>query len=344
MERVLFTISSSEVGGAQKWLYDQIALLSDSIEIHVASANVGWLADVVRDFPDVNFQVIPGLDKYIVPSTLFSLRNLVISHQINCIVASSASAGLYARLLKAFSRVKVVYVSHGWSALYNFGRWSWLGARLEQILSYFTDAVICVSKSDVELARKSIRISANKLVQISNGVFKPKKLYRHDDDKTFRFLTVSRLEHPKRLDLAINATLSTNYELTIVGGGAQIDKLRALACNSEQIKFVGEVKGFKDFSKYDAFILISDSEGLPISAVEAMSFGLPLILSRVGGCPELIANNGFLVSNSKEEISSAMNEVVANHRTLSRNSEIMFLNNFCLERKKQEYLDVYVSK
>lgn len=341
MKRVLFVISSSEVGGAQKWLNDQVALLENSIEIYVVSSDRGWLGDRVRNYPNVKFIVIPGLNKYVMPLAFLRLRRLVNSYRIDCVVASSASAGVYARLLKLICRLKVIYVSHGWSALYNFGRWSWLGARLEQFLSYLSDAIICVSTSDFELASHTIGIKNSKLIQISNGVFQPDCKESHSDGLNYRFLTVSRLEHPKRIDLAIRATLMTNFELTIVGGGSQLEKLKKLAGESTQIKFSGEIRGFKDFNKYDGFLLISDSEGLPLSAVEAMSFGMPLILSRVGGCPELVVENGFLVGGSVEEISNAMREVARQHEILSSNSKKLFLEQFCLERKIDEYLDVY---
>ena len=54
--------------------------------------------------------------------------------------------------------------------------------------------------------------------------------------------------------------------------------------------------------KTSVFSLISDSEGLPLSALEAMSSELPIILSDVGGCFELIDENGILVKNNVNEM------------------------------------------
>ena len=85
--------------------------------------------------------------------------------------------------------------------------------------------------------------------------------------------------------------------------------------------FLRKVKDFQNFSDYDVFCLISDSEGLPLSAIEAMSCGLPLVLSNVGGCSELIKENGFLVDNSPEEIANKLKISIANKDVFGDNSE-----------------------
>lgn len=71
--------------------------------------------------------------------------------------------------------------------------------------------------------------------------------------------------------------------------------------------FLGEINNFNDYLNYDIFILSSDSEGLPMSALEAASAGLPIILSNVGGCNELIItennnSNGFTFNNTVQDL------------------------------------------
>ena len=95
-----------------------------------------------------------------------------------------------------------------------------------------------------------------------------------------------------------------NIELHIVGDGSQRNYLESIT--HKNVIFHGEIDGFNDFKNYDIFSLISDSEGLPLSALEAMSSGLPIILSDVGGCFELINENGILVKNNVDEIKKAI--------------------------------------
>ena len=68
-----------------------------------------------------------------------------------------------------------------------------------------------------------------------------------------------------------------------------------------------------------------------------MSSGLPIILSDVGGCFELINENGILVKNNVEEIINS----VSNKDNFSKNSIELFNNMYNLELNKDVYLDYY---
>ena len=120
-----------------------------------------------------------------------------------------------------------------------------------------------------------------------------------------------------------------DVELHIVGDGSQRNYLETI--KHKNVLFYGEIDGFKN---YDIFSLISDSEGLPLSA---MSSGLPIILSDVGGCFELINENGILVKNNVEEIINS----VSNKDNFSKNSIELFNNMYNLELNKDVYLDYY---
>ena len=75
----------------------------------------------------------------------------------------------------------------------------------------------------------------------------------------------------------------------------EVDRLKV----RDKCEFVGEVIGkerFKYFASADLFVLPSYSEGLPVAIIEAMSFGLPIISTRVGAIPEVVKpENGILL-------------------------------------------------
>jgi glycosyltransferase involved in cell wall biosynthesis len=84
--------------------------------------------------------------------------------------------------------------------------------------------------------------------------------------------------------------------LRILGGGPLEEQLRGVANNlglSESVELCGfdsDVAGF--LSSIDVFALSSNSEGLPMSLLEAIASGLPVIATSVGGVPDVIRKTG----------------------------------------------------
>lgn len=114
--------------------------------------------------------------------------------------------------------------------------------------------------------------------------------------------------------------LQDKIEFRIGGNKNEEELIRMIEKNQLQdmVKFEGWVGGEKKlelFNWADIFILPSFNEGLPISILEAMSYGMPIISTPVGGIPEVLRNNlnGTMVSpGNSEEIVSAMCKYVYN--------------------------------
>ena len=336
MKKILFIITKSENGGAQKWTKEQIEICSDSFECFLATDKNGWLPKNVN----VKNKL---LDKLIYKrfsfTYLFKLHKYTKENNINLIVSSSANAGIYARLVKLLNpKVQVIYVSHGWSSIYNGGKLAFLYTFIEKQLSKMSDSVLCISKRDYENAKDIIKIKEDKLKWITNKI-NPMQTEIRQVSKKVKILTVARLAPPKRVDLIVKSVKNLNVELHVIGDGILRSNLENIAGNN--VFFHGEVDGFKDFSSYDIFILISDSEGLPLSALEGMSVGMPLILSDVGGCFELIDNNGLLVNNTVSEIKNAINECMDKKEIFSENSKQIFDTKFNLSFNKNMYIKYY---
>jgi glycosyltransferase involved in cell wall biosynthesis len=339
MRKILFMVTKSENGGAQKWTKEQIEICAEDLQCFLATDENGWLSKSVSVQDKF-------LDKLIYKrfsiSYLMKLSQFIKQNNINLVVASSANAGIYSRLIKLLNRdIKVIYVSHGWSSIYNGGRLAFLYTFIEKQLSKVSDSILCISKKDFENAKGIIGINDAKLKWITNKIYpiKNNQIIKNQD-KTIKVLTVARLEPPKRVDLLIEATKDLNdVELHVIGDGSQRNYLESI--KHKNVFFHGEIDGFNDFSSYDIFALISDSEGLPLSALEAMSAGLPVILSDVGGCFELINNNGVLVKNNIESIIKAINTCMLNIDEFGNNSKNLFNKKFNLGLSKKKYLDYY---
>jgi glycosyltransferase involved in cell wall biosynthesis len=101
----------------------------------------------------------------------------------------------------------------------------------------------------------------------------------------------------------------------LVGGNGEIElaKNRATSLGiASSVDFLGWIDGYRKIEllkSADTFVLPSYNEGLPMSLLEAMSWGMPVVTTRVGGIPELITNNhdGLLIdAGDKTALTNAL--------------------------------------
>jgi len=117
------------------------------------------------------------------------------------------------------------------------------------------------------------------------------------------FLYLGRLSPEKGVATLIKAfkrVRSKNAELLIVGEGEEKKTLEALADGDERIRFTGYLAGkeLTDVTRNALAVVVPSEwyENAPISVLEAMAYGKPVIASRIGGIPEVIDENetGYL--------------------------------------------------
>ena len=108
------------------------------------------------------------------------------------------------------------------------------------------------------------------------------------------YISTSRQVNWKRLDLAVEAFRDLDAKLILVGGGAEHDKLVALAAGSANIEFVPTINDSKELaqlvSKAKAFIFPS-LEPFGIAPIEALSAGVPVIAYKKGGVLDYVIEN-----------------------------------------------------
>lgn len=137
-----------------------------------------------------------------------------------------------------------------------------------------------------------------------------------------------------------------------IGGNKNEEKLKKQIKDfniQEIVTFEGWVSGNKKLELLnwaDVFILPSFNEGLPISILEAMSYGMPIISTPVGGIPEVVKNNlnGTIISpGNAEEISIAMMKYIASPEIIkaegedSKNIVKFYLPEYVLNHLKNIY-------
>ena len=172
-----------------------------------------------------------------------------------------------------------------------------------------TDAIVIVGKFERKILKQKFGVDEARIKYIPNGVnaTRFKGLTRNDQDlKTV--LYVGRMEKYKGVHLLIEAfakvkTSFPNSQLLIVGSGPYKEKLMYLTNIlrlQDSVRFLENVPQdylTKLYLSSNVFVALSQFEGQPIALVEAMSYGLPVIATKVGAISELIhhARTGFLL-------------------------------------------------
>ena len=183
------------------------------------------------------------------------------------------------------------------------------------------DKVITICEFEKQLLREEFDLPEDRFRSIGNGVdvhkFEALGRRSQEIDKTYKtMLYVGRLEEYKGVHLIINLLRNLNdllpeVKLVVVGKGSYKDELVSLVDSLElrdSVSFFEDVSEeglIKLYASSDVFVSLSQYEALPIALLEAMASGLPTIVTKVGGIPEVIRpnTNGFLVDfppDSKE--------------------------------------------
>lgn len=168
-----------------------------------------------------------------------------------------------------------------------------------------------VKSSKISVVQNAIECKYNKKELGQFRVEKRSLISINDNESLIGF--VGRLSEEKGVNYLIEAAvmlkqISADFKLVIVGDGPKKSELICLA-NSKGLDQEVIFTGFQnDIEKwlpaFDVFVLPSLTEGTPMALLEAMSTGIPVIASAVGGVPNILENgiNGFLVTpgNSNE--------------------------------------------
>lgn len=187
---------------------------------------------------------------------------------------------------------------------------------LELLVSSQTDIIHVVSKKAQQKwlqMNKNVRLSPccsigkKDIIQINNTIQKTTST----PQKGLIFCTISRLVEEKGLGLLIKSFQTHNKshpdDKLIIGGTGPLEKkLKKLAKNSKNINFIGKLtrsQVINTLSNSHVFVLLSESEGFPLTIQEAMACSLPILATNVGGILDLVQPNcGKLIKPNDKEM------------------------------------------
>ena len=297
-KKILFVITKSNWGGAQRYVYDLATNLpKEEFEPIVALGGNGVLKERLKE-AGIRTKAIHGLQRDIslfkeVVSFFHLLWLLGVSVRPDVVhLNSSKAAGLGALAARIARRKKIIFSVHGWpfkedrGALTRFVIYilSWLTA----VLSH---EVVVETETDGRLGKR-MWFMARKIRVIPPGLKPPSFLDRDEVIAALiltpnrRIITIAELTPNKGIRYGIEAVADlvhrgVDVSYYVISTGEQRTYLEALARSlgvGDHVHFLGFVPDAAQFLKgFDVFLLPSLKEGMPYVLLEALAAGLPLV-------------------------------------------------------------------
>lgn len=358
---ILLICSKSDLSGAPIHVACLAEALSERGEdVHVLYSGSG---EAFASISSISRHVLPGLDNGAsLAETLRAvsyISALIRDKKPRIVHVHSTKAGLVSRLSALLCSIKIVFTVHGWG--FGPGRPilnSMISLAAELLLGApATAAYICVSRADFDQGKKRLPWLRPRMLVVRNGLRDSPHVKRwpYCLSGPSTILMVARVSRQKNHEVLAGAfnLLEGQWRLLLAGGGTeelsfQQNFLSKLSTEKRDlVTFLGPRKDVERLlAESDIFVLTSRFEGLPLSIIEAMRAGLPVIASDVGGNRELINGNGFLVergANEADGVCKALERLadIKVRKNLGQVSRHLYLEEFSFNAMLSKTLEVY---
>jgi len=327
-KKVLYVITKSNFGGAQRYVFDLASEIPNSAyESVVALGGQGVLKEKLDEAVIRTITIDKlGRDINIFKefSVFFTLIKLFKKEKPDIVHLNSSKIGGLGSLAGRVAGVpNIIFTGHGWAFNEDRNPLSKIVIFILHVLTImFSDRTIAVSEKTKRQIVHRMPFLAKKMPVIYNGMskvnFVPKDdarnhLYSILDDKRLDknvlwVGTIGELHHIKGHACLIEAfsglkesEKAFNIKLLIIGEGEERKKLEKLITErrlNKEVFLIGRVEDARRFLRsLDVFVFPSLSEAMPYALIEAGFAGLPVIASEVGGIPEIIEDKdtGILI-------------------------------------------------
>ncbi len=315
--RIAFVVTRADpIGGAQIHVRDLAAAArKQGHTVLVLAGGGGPFVDqlLAQDTPTI---VLRHLTVPVAPirdvRAMRELHAVLTEWRPDLITTHSAKAGTLGRLVGRRLRVPVIFTAHGWTFTPGFPGWqAVLYRRVERVMAPLARRIITVSEYDRRLALEAGVGTADRVITVHNGMPDVPPRLRAEPARTPpRLVMVARFGPQKdhaTLLRALAGLQDQPWELDLIGEGPLIGETAALAGSlgiGARVKILGQRMDVDQLlAGAQASLLVTNYEGFPLSILEAMRSGLPVVASDVNGVAEAVRDGetGYLVPRGDVE-------------------------------------------
>ncbi len=239
-------------------------------------------------------------------------------------------------------KVKCIYIHHNQL----FGN---------KILSLFPQKIIAISDQGIKNLTEYFGVKRDNIVKIPNCVREIKPITKYIKEWNCDEITIlypARINSVKRQIEIVNylkGRLDPRINILFAGDGPMYEELKRLCNGSINFKVLGFRNDIKKLMLNSDFVLLfSKHEGLPISLIESIHLGVPVICNNVGGNSEIIKDgrNGIIV-NDWESLIGVLNSLpkisIDKIESMRLECRKIYLENFTFDKFKLKYINLIKS-
>lgn len=337
-------------------------------EVHVAAkndfVNEPCIIPYCDKYYDINFARSPFSKVNI--NAYKKLKEIITFNNYDIIHCHTPVAGVLTRLAARNNKhITVIYTAHGFHFFKGAPLINWLiYYPVERFCARYTDKLITINNEDYERAKQfklrnngkvyyvpGVGIDLNKIQNVKVDVREKKKELGIPQNIPV-ILSVGELIKRKNHETVLNALSKLKdkeFIYLICGRGILSEHLKSKTKElgiSDKVKFLGFRKDVAEICKVsDLFIFPSYQEGLPVSLLEAMAAGLPVIASNVRGNRDLISRENLFEPDDVDTLVKLIKKHLDNiENNVANKVDYTNLEQYSLQNVLKQMAEIYQEK
>ena len=351
MKKIVFILGGFAMGGAEHMVYEELKKIDrNKFKVYVLCYGCRLNTDLEKDVENIvpiKFLNISGTITISGMMRVFKELNKIKPDLIHSHMGGTVFAALWCILKKC----KLVITVHTTPEKAFRNK---IEKLIREVLKLERAKLVAVSNENKRKVKEYYNLKDDKCLCVNNGIDLDN--YYSKKHQFFTFINVARHDenkNQKMLILSFSRLLefSKDIRLFLIGDGPLHENLKDLVNElniSDYVVFTGNIRNVNDYyAVSDVYVQTSHREALPLSILEAMASGLPIISTDVGGIKDVVKNNGILINDNDDDslylsMFSLMNESEKEIKLRKEESK-RIISDYSSKKMTENYEKIYES-